>query len=71
MEGSFYNLPKGIYAVNVLHDENSNKKIDKGFLLPIEGIGFSNFNTINLANKPSFKKASFKFDSSKEISTCP
>lgn len=56
----FSNLPKGIYAVNILHDENSNGKIDKGFILPIEGIGFSNFHSIGLMNRPDFIKASFE-----------
>lgn len=55
----FTNLPKGVYAVNILHDENQNGKIDKGWILPIEGIGFSNFNKIGLSNKPSFSKACF------------
>ncbi len=55
----FKGLPKGRYAINILHDENKNGKIDKGLLLPIEGIGFSNFTSINMMNKPSFKKASF------------
>jgi len=55
----FNNLPKGIYAVNVFHDENSNGKIDRGFFLPKEGLGFSNFKSITIANKPNFKKASF------------
>ncbi len=59
----FRGLPKGIYAINVLHDENKNGKIDKGVILPIEGIGFSNYNSINILNKPNFKKASFKLDS--------
>jgi uncharacterized protein (DUF2141 family) len=27
--------------------------------MPIEGIGFSNFKTINITNRPSFVKASF------------
>ncbi|MFT6244601.1 MAG: hypothetical protein ACJA0U_001355 [Salibacteraceae bacterium] len=56
---TFYNLPKGKYAVNIFHDENKNGKIDKGWVLPIEGIGFSNFNSIGLSNRPNFKKASF------------
>ena len=34
-------------------------KIDKKFILPTEGIGFSNFQIINLSNRPSFSKASF------------
>lgn len=28
------NIPTGKYAVNVLHEENKNGKIDKGFILP-------------------------------------
>ncbi len=59
----FKNLPKGRYAINILHDENKNGKIDKGFLLPIEGIGFSNYKSIGLTNKPNFKKASFELNS--------
>jgi len=29
-EVTFKNLPKGRYAINILHDENKNGKIDKG-----------------------------------------
>ncbi len=57
---TFFNLPLGKYAVNVLHDENENGKIDKGLILPKEGIGFSNYETINLMNRPKFSKASFQ-----------
>ncbi|MCK6602508.1 MAG: DUF2141 domain-containing protein [Bacteroidetes bacterium] len=64
---TFHGIPSGKYAVNILHDENNNGKIDKGFLLPKEGIGFSNFQTIGLSNKPSFLKASFDFNSDKII----
>ena len=56
---TFKNLPIGKYAVNILHDENENKKIDKGWILPVEGIGFSNFESIGFSNRPNFKKASF------------
>ncbi|WP_298265112.1 DUF2141 domain-containing protein [uncultured Lutibacter sp.] len=58
---TFTNLPKGSYAVNILHDENKNGKIDKKFLLPIpsEGIGFSNYESIGMSNRPNFSKASF------------
>lgn len=59
---TFHNLPSGKYAVNVLHDENENGKIDKGLFLPKEGIGFSNYETINLANRPKFSKASFELN---------
>ncbi len=64
---TFHGVPSGKYAVNILHDENNNGKIDKGFILPKEGIGFSNFKTIGLSNKPSFLKASFDFNSDKII----
>jgi len=56
---TFPHLPKGRYAVNILHDENQNKKIDKGFILSIEGIGFSNYKSIGFSNRPKFSKASF------------
>ena len=66
-EITFKNLPKGKYAINILHDENKNGKIDKGFILPIEGIGFSNFQSIGLTNRPNFSKASFELKENKTI----
>jgi len=65
---TFKNIPAGKYAVNILHDENKNGKIDKGFILPIEGIGFSNFQSIGLTNRPNFSKASFELKENKTIS---
>lgn len=64
----FKDLPVASYAVNILHDENKNGKIDKGFLLPKEGVGFSNYQSIGLTNKPKFSKASFQLTSDKSIS---
>lgn len=66
---TFSNLPQGSYAVNILHDENENGKIDKGLFLPKEGIGFSNYEKINLTNRPKFSMASFELnsDSTKRI----
>ena len=66
-EYTFSNLPKGNYSVNILHDENNNGKIDKGLLLPKEGIGFSNYSSIGLTNRPNFKKASFELTQNKTI----
>ncbi len=63
----FNNLPKGHYAVNILHDENLDGKIDKGFVLPKEGIGFSNFDSIGFRHKPNFKKAQFLLDTNKFV----
>jgi uncharacterized protein (DUF2141 family) len=65
---TFKNIPSGKYAVNILHDENKNGKIEKGFILPIEGIGFSNFQSIGLTNRPNFSKASFEVKENKSIS---
>ncbi|MBK8369276.1 MAG: DUF2141 domain-containing protein [Bacteroidetes bacterium] len=64
---TFTNIPQGKYAVNILHDENENGEIDKGFILPIEGIGFSNFQSIGFSNRPNFSKASFELNSNKII----
>jgi uncharacterized protein (DUF2141 family) len=60
-EVTFNNLPHGLYAVTLIHDENKNKKLDTKFLLPLpkEGVGFSNYEDFGLSNRPSFKKASF------------
>ncbi len=66
-EYTFSNLPKGNYAINILHDENKNGKIDRGFILPKEGIGFSNYSSIGLTNRPNFKKASFELNQNKTI----
>ena len=60
---TFNNIPIGKYAVNIFHDENNNGKVDKGIILPIEGIGFSNYQTIGLSNKPNFENASFILNS--------
>ncbi|MCK6648463.1 MAG: DUF2141 domain-containing protein [Bacteroidia bacterium] len=65
---TFSNLPVGKYAVNILHDENENGEIDKGFILPVEGVGFSNYESIGLTNRPNFSKASFMLDRNKKIS---
>jgi len=65
---TFNNIPKGKYAVNILHDEDKDGKIDKGFILPTEGIGFSNYKSIGLRNRPKFSKASFQIDSDTEKS---
>lgn len=65
---TFISLPKGKYAVNILHDENENGEIDKGLILPIEGIGFSNYQSVGLTNRPNFSKASFELKENKTIS---
>lgn len=46
----------GVYAIAVYHDENANRKIDRGGMLgiPTEGFGFSN-NPPTIASLPSFR----------------
>lgn len=65
-------LPTGQYAVAIIHDENSNGKVDTGgpFGIPKEGIGFSRNPNISFG-PPSFDKAAFTLqqDSSIEIRT--
>ena len=63
---TFNGLPKGRYAINILHDENKNGKVDKKFILPKEGIGFSNYESIGMSNRPKFSKASFEVSSNIE-----
>jgi uncharacterized protein (DUF2141 family) len=58
---AFYGLPKGTYAVAILHDENNDQKMNKsGLGLPKEGYGFSN-NVMGAFGPPSFNRASFKY----------
>lgn len=66
-EITFENLPAGKYAINILHDEDSNGKIKKGIILPREGIGFSNYQSLGISNRPVFQKASFEILQGKKI----
>lgn len=57
---TFSGLAPGVYAVAVLHDENSNSKMDFNFLgMPLEGFGFSNDAPVSFG-PPSFADAAFK-----------
>jgi len=63
-------LKKGVYAISLFVDSNSNKIIDKNFLgIPTEQYGFSN-NATGFLGSPSFKDASFNLvnDSNIKIS---
>ncbi len=53
------NLPSGVYAFAVAHDENKNDEIDTGFLgIPKEGIGFSRNPSISFG-PPKFEEAAY------------
>lgn len=60
-------LPSGTYALAVAHDENSNDKIDTGFLgIPKEGVGFSRNPSITFG-PPSFSKAAYTINADGQI----
>lgn len=57
-------LNPGVYAIASIHDENSNKELDKNFFgIPIEGLGTSNNPKIRFG-PPSFNDAKFNFNKS-------
>lgn len=65
---TFENLPEGKYAINVLHDENTDGRINKGLIFPKEGIGFSNYESLGFSNRPSFDKAYINLSGDLKIS---
>ena len=56
----FADLPAGVYAVSVFHDENMNEKLDKTFMgVPKEGYGVSN-NPKKKMGPPNFNETKFQ-----------
>ena len=53
----FTDIPVGLYAIQVFHDENMDETLDMGFIFPEEGYGLSNY--------PSRPKLKPDFDDSK------
>ena len=63
----FTNLPEGIYAVSVFHDENMNQKLDKNFMgMPKEGYGASN-NPKKRMGPPSFDETKFQLSGTLQV----
>ena len=55
------NLPKGVYLISILLDENLNNILDKNFIgMPIEQYGFSSKKQIRF-RKPKFDEGSIEF----------
>ncbi len=54
-------LPRGDYAFAVIHDENSNKKLDTFMGIPREGFGFSRDPAIHFS-APRFAAARFPLE---------
>ena len=61
-------VPEGEYAVKIIHDENSNGKLDTSFIgIPKEGFGFSNTAKVKMG-PPSYEKAKFSVRGDSSIS---
>jgi len=57
---TFNELPKGIYAISVIHDENENGNLDTNFMgIPNEPYGIS-MDGKNMFGPPSYEKAKFE-----------
>jgi uncharacterized protein (DUF2141 family) len=62
IKASFDDLPPGLYAFGVVHDENDNQKLDTGlFGIPKEGFVFSR-NAMGTMGPPSFDNAAIKIE---------
>ncbi len=60
-------VPPGVYAVQVYHDRNSNKTVDRGTLgIPKEDVGFSRQAPLGV-HGPSFPRAAFTHDEAQSI----
>lgn len=58
----FSGVAPGTYAVSVVHDENSNGKLDTNFIgMPREGVGASN-DAKGHMGPPKFSAASFRYE---------
>lgn len=65
----FSGLPAGRYAIAVMHDENSNGKVDTNFLgIPKEGVGASN-DAKGSMGPPKFDDASFDYSGGRKDMT--
>ena len=62
LDASFMDIPYGVYAVSVLHDENRNGRMDTNWLgMPKEGYGASN-DAKSSFGPPKFDEASFSLN---------
>lgn len=59
-------LKAGTYGVALLDDENSNKKMDYGWMMPTEGFGFSDYYHTGWS-KPVFNDFKFELNMDKRV----
>jgi uncharacterized protein (DUF2141 family) len=63
----FKNIPKGVYAISLFHDKNSNGELDRNlFGVPTEGYGFSN-NIRHMLRGANFEESKFELNEDREI----
>ena len=55
---TYTDIKPGTYGVAVLDDENNNKEMDYGFVLPDEGFGFSDYYHSGMS-RPTYDKFDF------------
>jgi uncharacterized protein (DUF2141 family) len=61
-EHTFSDVPPGIYAIKAFHDQNADKKHNRGlFGQPLEPYGFSN-NARGMFGPPPFEKTTFRLE---------
>lgn len=66
-EVTFEDLPAGIYAVSIFHDENNNGKMDTNFMgIPREDYGCSN-GAKGFMGPPKWEDAKFELKENKSI----
>jgi uncharacterized protein (DUF2141 family) len=68
-EVTFKNIPEGVYAISLFHDENDNNKMDSNFLgIPKEDYGCSN-NATGFMGPPKWEDAKFELKDKSIIQT--
>lgn len=55
---TYNDLKPGVYGIAILDDENTNDKMDYGWVLPEEGFGFSDYYHSGMT-RPTFEKFDF------------
>lgn len=61
-----YGLKSGTYGLALLDDENANKVMDYGWVMPKEGFGFSGYYH-TAWSKPKFKQFKFALSTDKKV----
>lgn len=63
---TIYGLKAGTYGLALLDDENANKEMDYGLVMPKEGFGFSDYYHTSWT-KPKFKQFKFSLTTDKSV----